>query len=249
MPDDQAFNSSQINQMIYEYLSISPSPELLLALYQVSIRNLGFYTKTGARSFENPLVISKLLKFAFYNGHQDQYIIDFGTGVSPVPILLSDLGFRVTTVDCSNRIVANLEKSKWNDWGFLDYSFFRPEITSVNIDFSEFDNKGVKYDFVISISVIEHITNQLRRKCLKKCADILKIGGKLIFTVDIFPNKYDIWNRRLGKEVEQVSEHGDIEVFIQELNDVKIKLVNLEIHRKLPSYGVDIATIIGERIP
>jgi hypothetical protein len=234
---------------ICEYLKLVDNPGLLNALYLLSKSELGFFPRIGSRAIEYPWVASSVLKTSLLaNNKRSETVVELGSGVSPIPLFLHDMGFKVITTDL-HTVVRNIDnKHTWNEWGYLDYSQFRPQIKSYNIDFANLDIDDESVDYFISISVVEHMPAENRRKSFHTASQSMRVGGKFIITVDLSPKSFSLWNRNEGKEVEDSNLHGTIDDIRLELETCAIKIDHLDIHRNLPFCGTDIACISGTKI-
>jgi hypothetical protein len=236
-------------QQICEYLKIVDNPGLLNALYLLSIKELGFFPKVGSRAVEYPTVAYSVLKASLLgNRKRPETVLELGSGVSPIPIFLHDMGFKVITTDLHTVVRSINNKYNWNEWGFLDYSQIRPEIKSYNIDFAKLNIDKESVDFFISISVVEHMPAENRRKSFHIASRSIRVGGKFIITVDLSPKTNFLWNRNQGREVEDNNIHGTINDIRSELEKCAIKIDDLSIHRNLPFCGTDIACISGTKV-
>lgn len=212
-------------------------PDILQYLVDVSRSNLGFYTSHYPRVFEYTWLFEQLEDKA-------GAVLDIGAGVCPLPIALALKGFKVTTVDSHSKIRKLADKANWNEWGFLDYSILNNDIQSHNIDFLKFKNRKF-YDFIYSISVIEHIPKTNRLKVLKNASKLLKKGGKLLLTIDLFPKTENLWNLSEDKEVEPIEVHGTVNTFKNELKKYGFEIVQEDIQRTIPSSRTDVFYVIA----
>lgn len=100
-------------------------------------------------------------------------ILDVGCGYGYLTNALRKMGMRVQGVDVASEPIAYAKK--------LYGDFFEQK---------EATDLSGSYDMIIGIELIEHLTDPLG--FVKKCAELLKPGGKIILTT---PNK-DFYNRR-----------------------------------------------------
>lgn len=212
-------------------------PDILRYLVDVSRSNLGFYTSHYPRVFEYTWLFEQL-------EDKKGSVLDIGAGVCPLPITLALNGFKVTTVDSHSKIRKLADKADWNEWGFLDYSILNNDIQSHNIDFLKFKSKKL-FDFIYSISVIEHIPKSNRLKVLKNASKLLKKGGKLLLTVDLYPNTENLWNLSEDKEVEPIEVHGTVNTFKNELKQYGFEIVQEDIQRDIPNSRTDVYYVIA----
>jgi len=208
-------------------------PDLLQYLVDVSRYNFGFFTSHYPRVFEYSWLLEQL------ETEKKGNVLDIGAGVCPLPICLSENGLSVFTVD-SHPITREKDNiADWNEWGFLDYSLFNKDIQSSNVDFLKF-NGAVLFDFIYSISVIEHIPGKGRRKIIQKASKLLRKGGKLLLTIDIIPNTNNFWNLSEDKEVEPMEQHGRIDSFKKELKANGFEVVEEHVQRNIPNSRTDV---------
>ncbi|QNJ96716.1 methyltransferase domain-containing protein [Constantimarinum furrinae] len=207
-------------------------PDILQYLVDVSRTELGFFTSHYTRVFEYSWLFSEL------ENVERSSIIDLGAGVCPLPICLYHQGHKVTTIDSHSLIRRQSEKKGWNEWGFLDYSIFG-DIKSQNVDFSQFTSLR-KYDYIYSISVIEHVSAVTRNKILKKAARLLKKDGILLLTIDLIPNTDNLWNFSEDQEVESTEIHGNIKSFKSELEKYGFHVLEEQIKRNIMGSRTDV---------
>lgn len=227
--DPQALNSIK---------RVHPSPAALDYLVDLSRRHFGWFTKHLPRTFEYPWLLTSI------GDVESRKILDIGAGVSPLPVALSKAGAYVVTVDSSRQIRSRLAKANtWNEWGFLDYSLISPRIRSLNVDICDCRFSADEFDVAYSISVIEHVPADVRRRCFALLGRWVRAGGKLILTLDLVPGTEQLWNRNLGVEVEDVSVHGTLSEIILELADAGFELEYRGFVRDLPDTVVDVTLL------
>lgn len=208
-------------------------PDLLQYIVDVSRHNFGFYTAHYPRVFEYTWIVEQL------EDKKDIKVLDIGAGVCPVPLCLTDMGMRVTTVDLHPTVRLLKDKDNWNEWGYLDYSIFNKTIDSKHQDFTKVRTLK-RFDCIYSVSVIEHMPRSIRLKMLKRASKLLKKGGELLLTIDIVPDTSDIWNYSEGKQVESEEEHGTMESFKNELLACGFKIVFDHIQREIFESRTDV---------
>lgn len=213
-------------------LSEVERPDLLKNLIHVSREHFGFFTSHYPRVYEYTWLLHEL-------ENEKGDVLDIGAGVCPLPIYLAQNGMNVTTVDSHPKVRLRENMEQWNEWGFIDYSMFKSSIKSLNIDFMNF-KEPVLFDFIYSISVIEHIPKKTRKKLLRKAASKLKKGGKLLISMDVIPNSNKIWNLSEDKEVESVNRHGTIGSFKKELLSSGFELLEDHVQRNIPDSRTDV---------
>lgn len=208
-------------------------PDLLQYIVDLSRHKFGFYTAHYPRVFEYTWIVEQL------EDKKDIKVLDIGAGVCPVPLCLTDMGMRVTTVDLHPTVRLLKDKDNWNEWGYLDYSIFNKNIDSKHQDFTKVRTLK-RFDCIYSVSVIEHMPRSIRLKMLKRASKLLKKGGELLLTIDIVPDTNDIWNYSEGKQVERQEEHGTMESFKNELLACGFKIVFDHIQREIFESRTDV---------
>ncbi len=221
--------SSELINRAYEEVE---RPDILQYLVDVSRVNFGFYTSHYSRVFEYTWLYEQL-------ENETGNVLDLGAGVCPLPLALANNGFKVTTIDSHPTQRKLAAKKEWTEWGFLDYSIFNKAITSRNIDFLKFRSKK-KFDFIYSISVIEHIPQKSRLKILKNVSRLLKKNGKLLLTIDLYPGTNNLWNLSEGIEVEPIGEHGTTYTLKKELKKFGFKVLEETVQRNIEASRTDV---------
>lgn len=217
-------------------LRSSNFPDLLSELVDISRNSFGWFTRHPSRAFEYPWIISEIPSLS------RKRILDVGAGVSPLPLFFSHKGAIVTTIDNSRHIRKMEDNPKsWNEWGFLDYSSLDLNIISIHEDVQFANFESDYFDYVYSVSVIEHMPSFLRRAMLKNVAHWLRKQGRLILTIDLIPNTNDLWNYSEGQIVEPVHQHGTYEELVLELHKEGFTLIKDSFLRNLPNTRVDCA--------
>lgn len=210
-------------------------PDWLRLIADVSYHHFGFYTQTVTRNVEYPWVLMQIMQ------SNPGRVLDIGAGVSPLPIILAEHGWFVTTVD-NHSVQRSLDDKKgWNEWGFLDYSSFVPSIISLNKNILEY-TPHMLFDVVYSVSVIEHMPRSVREKLIAKLASWLVSGGRVILSVDLIPNTDYLWNLSEGREVEPVDKHGTLSDLVQTFARHNFKQKQFRII-KVPGARTDVALI------
>jgi predicted TPR repeat methyltransferase len=77
---------------------------------------------------------------------------------------------------------------------FLNYE----NVRVIKCDVAELNKKfkGIEFDYVTALDVLEHLEQDIARKCLEDIYILLKQGGRFIFTA---PNWYDKIGIKVGK--------------------------------------------------
>ena len=229
------------NTIVDEALKIKTiNYHLLLETVTFSRVNFGWYTKHYPRLYEYPWLLEKLGR-----NLENMKIADFGAGVTPLPLQLTQRGAKVFTIDKHERKRDIKQIDKANEWGFFDYSILDNTIQSYNQALDEHTFEKENLDVWYSISVIEHMPAFVRRAIFKIMVDSLKNGGRLFLTIDLVKDSNKLWNMSEGKIVEDENEHGTFESFINELEELGFEIEEKEIYRMPKDEKVDIAIISG----
>ena len=99
-------------------------------------------------------------------------------------------------------------------------------IRIVKCDVTELNEKfrGIKFDYVTALDILEHLEPNIARKCLKDIYILLKRGGRLIFTA---PNWYDkIWIK-LGKSPKHKFSHSSYG-WAKMIEEVGFRILSIE---------------------
>jgi len=224
-------------------LDSTTDPDLLLELVNLSRKKFGWFTKHLPRAYEYPWLINQINEF------RNKIFLDIGAGVSPLPIYLAEKGSNVFTVD-SYPIIRNINEnpSDWNEWGFFDYSTINKNIKSINSGIETVSFPENYFDCIYSVSVIEHIKASARREIWEKISKWIKTGGNLLFTVDLYTNKDTLWNFSEGKEVEDISIHGNLSILKEEIQNYGFQISKCEFLRNIPDSRIDCAFISFRKI-
>lgn len=224
-----------------EAIQLCKEPNLLNHLVALSRLKIGFFTKHFTRSLEYPWLASKL-----DNQVEKKYVLDVGAGLSPLPFFLANQGAKVFTVDYHPKIRTLKTFDDWNEWGFLDYSLIDERIKSLNTDALKFDSSQ-KFDYVYSISVIEHMPAVTRRKILRHLRKLMgSQGSLLLLTIDVVPNTDLLWNLSEGKQVDKEGTHGTVDSFCKELSNLGFSIKEKDIMRQIPHSRTDVLFVSAE---
>ena len=218
----------------------SINSDLLLESVLVSRNTFGWFTKHYPRLYEYPWLLEKVGR-----NLSGLKIADFGAGVTPLPIQLAHRGAAVYTVDKHERIRTLENVKNANEWGFFDYSAVDKKIKSLNDSLTKDTFQNNFFDIWYSISVVEHMPAKIRRDIFKIMADTLKDKGKIYLTIDLVKDSEALWNMAEGKEVEDAKEHGTLDSFIVELEQLGFNINEKQIIRMPKDERVDIALISG----
>ncbi|MCD4664227.1 MAG: class I SAM-dependent methyltransferase [Bacteroidales bacterium] len=140
----------------------------------------GYIRRTCKDEYENPTFQRKnerAVEFSFVFKHLSRIcpdnILDVGTGITALPHLIANCGFKVTAVD-------NI-KDYWNkDMFNRHYYIINDDITKTKL------NK--KFDFITCISVLEHIKNS--DSAIRNMFKLLNSKGYIILTCPYKENQY-----------------------------------------------------------
>jgi 2-polyprenyl-3-methyl-5-hydroxy-6-metoxy-1,4-benzoquinol methylase len=219
-----------------------PDPLTLMCLRVGGQRALGFFPDHA------PL----LWKYAVAADHVMEHLgagsklIDVGAGITPLAPFLTDRGYVVDTVDPSEIVRTWPPAEDWNEWGFLDYAEAGFGHRSWNCTLDQLP-KSAMFDGVLSISVIEHIPATGRRALLEAIALRLRPGGLMVLTVDLTRGGLDLWNRNMGRVVDEPGRHGTFRDVITEGTAVGFDLVSSDVVREWGDVEVDIGLIVMRR--
>ena len=229
------------NHVICDSLSIKAiDNDLLLETITFSRANFGWYTKHYPRLYEYPWILKKLQK-----NPANLKMADFGTGIMPLPLQLSQRGAKVFTID-NHSIKRDLQNIyKVNEWGFFDYGIIDDRITSYNQTLGDQTFEKNSLDVWYSVSVIEHMPAQTRRTIFKIMADTLKNKGRLLLTLDLVKGTQNLWNMSEGKVVEDKKEHGTLDSFVAELKSLGFEINEKKRYKMPETEKVDLAMISG----
>jgi len=223
-------------------ISKSNNQELLEELVSYSRKWFGWFSKTSTRLFEYPWVINNIKKPCGKN------ILDIGAGVSPLPLYIAEKGAYVYTLDNSKIIRRNSENPcEWNEWGFLDYNQLNKKVISLNCSLYEANFNNNMFDYIYSVSVIEHIPKKERIYLWKEISRILKEEGSLLLTIDLIPNTNFLWNYCEGRLIELPQEHGTVEELIEEIKINSFVLASYNIIRNIKNSRTDCVFLLFKK--
>jgi SAM-dependent methyltransferase len=216
-----------------------PDPLALMAIRLHAHRSTGFYPDHAPRLWEYPVVADLVQR------HLDlgSRLIDVGAGVSPLAPFLAARGYVVDTVDPSPRRRRWPPDASWNEWDFLDYRRAGLAHRSWNRTLDRIPRR-LRYDGVVSVSVIEHLPAVDRRSLLAEMARRTRAGGLLILTIDLIRGSDALWNRNLGVEVEDLPAHGTLDDVVEEATRLGLELHSREVVRDWGDVDVDIALLV-----
>lgn len=216
--------------------SETPDWRLLLALLDESRARLGFFPRTIIRTIEYPWFAQRLAR------HRGGRVLDLGAGVCVLPLWLSGQGCRMVTIDSHPLVRDPAQRGGWNEWGFLDYGLLDAQITSFNEDAAE-HAPDEPYEAVYSVSVLEHLPADLRRRIFSRLPGWLAPGGRLYLSFDLVPDTDRLWNRSEGRKVEAEAIHGTLPEVLRELEDAGLRLVEACVRRRIAGSRTDLALL------
>jgi SAM-dependent methyltransferase len=153
---------------------------LTLIKKQLKLLLYNYIRKQCKDEYENPTFARKndrAVEFSYVFRNLSQIypdeILDVGTGITALPHLMANCGFRVTAID-------NI-KDYWKNGMFnRHYYIIDDDITNSKV------NK--KFDLITCISVLEHIIDY--NAAIRNIFKLLKDGGHLILTCPYTTNQY-----------------------------------------------------------
>jgi SAM-dependent methyltransferase len=217
--------------------ALSPVPQLLRSVVEVSRNILGFFPAHNPRALEYPWIVTSLP--ADLHGWR---LLDVGAGVNVLPFMLADRGAAVVTVDDHPSTRDPNDRQHWNEWGFLDYALLDSRIASVRMAYESWRSPEL-FDAIYSVSVIEHVPRAARLAWIGNFRAQLKAGGLLLLTVDLVRDTNLLWNLSEGKTVEDPAVHGEFSTLIEELQQAGFDIAHTDIQRGVPNCRVDIGYI------
>src|SRR5882762_3479461 len=222
-------------------LATARRPDLLRQLVNRSRKAFGFYTSHYPHTLNYPWVIEWLERIP-----KDSRVLDIGAGVSPVPLLLADRGLFVDCVD-SHPVVRTLPtKPDWNEWGFFDYGALHENLTAHQCDIANFTPPAY-YDAIYSISVLVHMTLDVREEVLRRCREWLRPQGLLLLAIDVIPASDFLWNRSEGHEVEPPVRHGTVDHVLHQLTGLGFQIDEFQLKRTVYKARTDLLFIACTR--
>lgn len=177
------------------------------AVRRTSRAAFGWSTSSPTRQWEYPWVLRQVSDFQSQS--HTMRAADFGAGKSPVPILLSRMGYHTSVVD-----PGTLGTAYSNEWDFVRYDDWGIPTHKGGMEDRVFDEASL--GIAASVSVIEHISAEARRKSFNELARALEPNGLLVLTIDLLHGveRY-LWNR-IVDEIEPVSVHGRVDDLLGE---------------------------------
>lgn len=116
---------------------------------------------------------------------QDSSVLDLGCGTGiPISKVLIDEGMRVYGVDASATLI-----------NVFRQNFPNAPVACEPVEDSLFFNR--KFDAIISWGLIFLLSKHAQAKVIQKAADVLRVGGKLLFTA---PYKKTMWKDTMTRQ-------------------------------------------------
>ena len=145
----------------------------------------GFQPNSSTRIYEYP--------WAFFTAElePDMRTLDIGGGISGFQFVLAQQGCAVTNVDPT----ARPDYNTWSDPGSVGLSPERHTLlnrifgTDVRLVAERIQDAGLEpgsFDRVFCLSVLEHVEPDEALQMLAAAADLLRPGGRVVLTVDLF---------------------------------------------------------------
>lgn len=137
----------------------------------------GFQVNNDTRTFEYP--------WAYFNGNpkNGMNVLEIGGGMSGFQFAVAKSGANVTNVDPGMDDIGGRVSQ---DFFTRANSKFHTDVKLLEAKISDVDLEDGKFDLAYSISVIEHVPAEEIEYSMEKIGRLLKPGGKLIITVDLF---------------------------------------------------------------
>jgi 2-polyprenyl-3-methyl-5-hydroxy-6-metoxy-1,4-benzoquinol methylase len=236
MPSGPARHQSDMPLEIFNAMApLSEQRDLLRFIMDCSRSHLGFFTRTSSRAIEYPWLMEKMNILPV-----GSRILDIGSGVSPIPIMLAERGLLVSCVDAHPRVRRIENQKEWNEWGYLDYSLFSPHLRSFYTDIQTFAPKE-PFDAIYSISVLEHMPRRVWERTLEQLPRWLKPNGYLFLTLDLIPGTYALWNKSEGRVVDPPENHGGLKDITERLTALGFAYEELSAKQNIPYSQTDVA--------
>lgn len=222
-------------------LSETPDSETLMELVALSRDKLGFFPRTVIRTLEYPWFARRMVAAA------GKRILDVGAGVNVLPFWLAAHGAEVVTIDIHPLCRNLVDRSTWNEWGFLDYSKIDARIASVYGDMATF-SPDTSFDVIYSVSVIEHMPATTRRSAIARMAALLAPGGRILLSLDLVPGTDALWPLSEGVTVDAEGTHGSFWDMLGELRTAGLVPLEWGVRREIPASRTDLAFIVASAL-
>jgi hypothetical protein len=173
---------------------------------------------------------------------QGSRVVDVGAGVTPLAPYLTSRGYVVETVDPSAVVRQWPPQPDWNEWDYLDYGAAGLAHRSWNCTLDQLPTEP-PFDGAYSVSVIEHLPSNIRRRLLRDISARTALGGLVVLTIDLVRGSDDLWNRNLGVVVEPIADHGTFDDVVGECAAVGLEIFSKEAVRDWGDTSVDIGLL------
>jgi len=220
-------------------LETAERPDLLRELFDTSRRAFGVNFRHYPHTINYPWILSRLETLPL-----ESRVLDIGAGVSPLPVRLAEMGMFVDSVDNSDIIRTLPPSSDWNEWGFFDYGTLHRNIASHNCSAIEFQ-PWRRFDAIYSASSMAHFPSLARKGTLAMCWNWLKLGGRLVLTIDLIPNTDSIWN--LGGSDETADQHGTYRDVERELSGLGFNIDESRVLRDVRRSSTDLWFLLAHK--
>lgn len=216
-------------------------PDLLAELIRVSRDTFGFYTRHFPFAVKHSWVAGKLEPLP-----AGSRALDFGAGLSPLPLFLANRGVRVECIDNSTLIRELPPKADWNEWGFFDYGRVHPNLAAHNCDVLKFE-PGSPVDVIYSTGALAHLLAADRVSALRKFGAWLRPTGTVLLTLALIAGTDFLWNLSSGAEFEPRAQHGTVDDLLRELLALDFRVADYRLVRKVHKSLSDFALIACSR--
>ena len=159
-----------------------------------------------------------------------------------MPIALAKLGLATTVVDPD--AVSLLGRRYNNEWDLGDYSQWNVKAIRAGMEDPVLD--PASQGFIVSISVIEHLSAEARRRGIAQISRALEPEGFAILTIDLLPGSRLLWNRVVD-EIEPYSVHGTQDDLVAEFAQSGLQLVELA-ECPLPPGNVAVTGLVFQKV-
>jgi 2-polyprenyl-3-methyl-5-hydroxy-6-metoxy-1,4-benzoquinol methylase len=187
--------------------TVLEGPLEALDLDRLSIHNRSYARTYAGHRFENFVqaewpYYAKVLEWYRQRVPEGSSVLEIGTFVPVIPLLLAWEGYRVTTVEKLDLYGNALDP--------MVELLGRHAVTFLNADIMDEAFDPGTFDAVNLLAVVEHLLGS-PKKLLTRIHAMLRPGGALVFTV---PNQARLI-RRLGLFFGGISVHGDYEDYFE----------------------------------
>ena len=140
-------------------------------------KHFGWFNQYFPKIFEYEWILNKLKTLT------NKKILDLGSGITPLPIILSN-SHQIFTLDSSDNIFfPNDDPLTFQENGYFDYSYFTQGITSIHSDIFDAQLENGYFNTIFSLSMIENIVPAKRHSLLSKLFSSSTDDGELFLSV------------------------------------------------------------------